>query len=574
MSYCLLVAAAACAPNVVSPGRFEESGPPPPQESEGGPPPSVRPPVEPPSDRPEVAFACDPASAQALFPTEVRRLTRSQYEFTVRDLWARALGPEPAARVLSGLRFSAVPEDILDPEHQVDFDQMDDTVGEDHVAAYHEIGKAIADRVANDPGLREDLLDCGQRGHRDCVTRFVEVFGRLAFRRPVSAEEVDFLMTEVYPASRLDVEALADLITALLNAPSFIYHIELGGEVSSAYERSYALTAHELASRLSYHFWQSLPDEELEAAAQDGTLLQDEVYETQLQRLIDDPKALRGVHRFYAQWLQLDRVPNMDTHRDREDFRRFAGDDLPDADLTEALRTEVIDFLEYYTWVQPGGVSELLTSRSSFARSGAVASLYGGPELWDGTSAPPEHVEPGRSGLLTQAAFLVNNQAVTRPVLRGTFILRRLLCSNMQLPEDQEDIVAPAPEGTVSTRVRYENLTQQQGSSCANCHDVLNPLGFAFEGYDALGRRRTDERIFDSSTGELVGEVPVDSRVDMTFLAGERTNVGTPNELNELLRDSRLLEACMARQYFRFAFAQLEDDTRDACVLENLRRGI
>lgn len=569
----LAAMAASCGPNVVSPGTFEEAGSAPDPSTDPDAP-SVPPMVSEPPTRPTVEFGCDRSRPPLLFPTHLRRLTRMQYELTLSDLLVRGLGVAGADEALAGVRFETVPEDILDPEHQVDYDQMDDTVGSDHVAAYYEIGKAVATRVANDPALRETILECEGEDHRTCITRFVERFGRLAFRRPVQTEEVDFLLAEIYPSRELDVEALVDLLTALLNAPAFLYHIEVGAQASSTYPRTYFLTAHELAARLSYHFWQSPPDEELDAAADQGTLIQEGEYERQITRLIDDPKSRRGIHRFYEQWLQLNDLPSMDANRERVDFQRFAGQDLPNESLTGSLRAEVIDFLDYYTWRQPGGLSELLTSKLSFARTPEVASLYGGPELWDGASAPPTHVEPGRSGILTQGALLVNNQAVTRPVLRGTFILRRLLCSNMQLPDDQEDIVAPAPEGVVSTRARYENLTQQPGSSCANCHTMLNPLGFAFEGYDALGRQRSEERIFDSASGELVGEVPVDSQVDMSFLAGENETVGTPQELNVLLRDSHLVEVCMARQYFRYAFAQLEDDQRDACVLENIRRGL
>jgi hypothetical protein len=131
--------------------------------------------------------------------------------------------------------------------------------------------------------------------------------------------------------------------------------------------------------------------------------------------------------------------------------------------------------------------------------------------------------------------------------------------------------VLPARQIDQSTRQSVEELTEQPGTSCASCHaSFINPLGFAFEGYDALGRVRSEEPLFDDD-GMQIGALPVDTAtVPHVTPSDERASNG-PTDLVEMMLESGKLEACLARNYFRFTFGRWEDLSRDGCALERLR---
>lgn len=188
-----------------------------------------------------------------------------------------------------------------------------------------------------------------------------------------------------------------------------------------------------------------------------------------------------------------------------------------------------------------------------------------GRELCATGDAPRE-----RAGLLTHAWFLADATASTRPIQRGVRIRRTLLCDELAPPPPGVAAVPPERRPDQTTRQAIETLTEQPGIVCASCHALaINPLGFAFEGFDSLGRARSEQASLGSD-GTRLGVLPVDTVTVPRVTAGdERVSTG-PVDLVQLLLQSGKLEACLARNYFRFTFGRYEDP-RDGCALERLR---
>ena len=232
---------------------------------------------------------------------------------------------------------------------------------------------------------------------------------------------------------------------------------------------------------------------------------------------------------------------------------------------------DVLDMLAHYTWNEPGGMKELFTSELSFAKDPRLSAIYGVP-AWDGVSAPPRLPPGERPGLLTRALFLSTGTANTRPIMKGVFLRRRMLCDALPPPPAGVNAMPPELRSDMTTRQVVTEVTEQPGTSCAGCHATrINPLGFAFEGFDALGRFRTEQRLFDAQ-GNLLGALPVDTRSVPEVYAGDPRSAAGPAELVQLMLESGKLEACLARNYFRFVFGRWEDEARDGCALERLRR--
>ena len=538
----------------------------PPVEAEG-----AQAPVEP------LRFDCNEGAGPA--PDTLRRLTATQYGNTLTDLTALLLGDRVEARALVTMAgLARVPADRragTAAEPGAALRRLDQVVEQDYVDETFQVARTLAQRLIEPSRLERVVGACAvddDVGNDEaCLLAFLQRFGARALRRPLDETDVRFHRT-VYGSDPTSSPArYADLITVLLSSPELLYFVEHGGEVLDESAGTYALTAHELASRLSYHFWQTLPDEALWKTAQDGSLLAPEVLSAQVQRLMEDPRARTTLAELFGDVLALEELPLLDAFTGDRQFAAFAGEDLPGPELREEIAEDVLDMLAYYTWSAPAGARALLTSERSFARGPALARIYG-VEPWDGSSEPPELPAGERPGLLTRAWLLASGTGGTRPIRRGVLVRRRLLCDDLAPPPMAVSPESAAPQPQQTTREAVEALTEQPGTACALCHATLiNPLGFTLEGFDGLGRARSEEHHFDAE-GMQVHALSVDTRTVPRVTPGDPRQASGPAELVELVLESGKLEACLARHYFRFAFGRVEDLERDGCVLERLRR--
>jgi hypothetical protein len=464
-------------------------------------------------------------------PAPLRRLTNAEYDNTVLDLLGDASKPAsafPADETLYGFAAGASVSPLL-------------------AELYMNAAEKLAATAAGKLGA---LLPCdpGAIGEAQCATQFIEHFGKRAFRRPLEQVEVDELYA-LYDSERTAGEGFASsieiVIAAVLQSPRFLYRVELGGEGT---QDRVPLTSFELASRLSYFLWQTMPDEELFAAAESGELADPEHVADQARRMLADPRAHVGLRNFFDQWLhvrELEHVTKSETA-----YPTF------DESLAASMAEETRRFVDDVLWNGDARLETLLTADYTFVNS-ELALLYGVEDPgsgWKKVSLDPTQ----RSGLLTHAGLMtvLSGADQSSPVHRGAFIRENVLCQMLPPPPENLVVVPPDPDPNLSTRERYAQHTADP--ACATCHQLIDPIGFGFEHYDAIGRYRTKDSGF-----------PVDasgSIVETTDANG--AFVGVP-ELAQKLVQSQDVQQCVARQFFRFALGRIETEG-DGCVLEGI----
>jgi hypothetical protein len=530
---------------------------------------------------PEVSFTCDPSAKSA--PATLRRLTMVQFRNTIADLAAWALASSSAgATVMTEIaaslaelpddRREAVPQDL-----HGSYRRLDQSLQQIHVEATYDVAVALGAALTTPARLAAVVGSCATdtstTNDASCLDAFIKRFGARALRRPLESDEVAFYTTAYGASSTASAAGYADLIGLLVTAPELLYFVEHGDSAVSGQPGSYDLTSYELASRLSYQLWQTSPDDALLAAAADGSLQKDAAtYSAQVSRLLADPRARPTLDEFFADWMKVEDLPALDAKNSDPTFKTFAGGDLPNANLRSAMIADVVGMLDYYAWTKPSGLTALFTSELSFARDARLAKLYGVP-AWDGAGSPPSLPAGQRPGLLTRALFLSTGTANTRPIMKGVFLRKNVLCDDIPPPPPGANAKPPELGPGMTTRESVEAITQMPGTVCAGCHaSVINPLGFATEGFDALGRVRTTQRLFDASGAET-GTKPVDTSAIPQVVAGDTTRISGPADLMSLVLASGKAEACLARSFFRFTYARWEDTT-DGCALEEGRRAL
>jgi hypothetical protein len=319
-----------------------------------------------------------------------------------------------------------------------------------------------------------------------------------------------------------------------------------------------ALGPYELATRLSYLIWASGPDDLLLDAAAGGGLGTKDAVAAKAREMLNDPKARAAMGDFYNQWVGTGRLDV--TSKSSTLFPAYS------TAMRDAMARELPAFVEHVLWAGDRKLNTLLTAPVAFV-SGPLAQLYGVTAPGGGTAATvPQMVmlpaNQGRSGIMTQAGFL-SVQAhpdQTSPVLRGKFVRTKLLCQPPPPPPADADITPPDVKEAATARERFSaHLTA--GTSCSNCHQLMDPIGLTFENFDAIGQYRDAEngKTIDAS-GAIIGAS------DPT-LAGAFTGV---RELAGKLAGSSQVRGCVAANWFRFASGR-GDAAPDACSMATLQ---
>lgn len=499
------------------------------------------------------------------------RLSRDEYVATLGDVLAEtvpSLGPDLMRTIEPTLRSLPVDQLLSPPaEKHGGFSRLDQSQQQQYADVPFQVAAAIGRETTATPERRTALLGACAAAAVDkpCLAAFVRRFGEVTSRRPLEDSDVAFYL-EGIPDTNVSADSIASVVTQLLSSPRFLYHVESGTEAAGGAD-IFALDAWELASRLSYHFWGTMPDAALREAARSGALLDPAGYNAQVDRLFADPRVNRTMESFFTQWFwPLLALPALDSRLADPTFRAFAGANAPSPELRDRMVQEVIDSAVFVA-KNGGTLRDLLQNRQSFARDAELAAIYHVP-VWDGVAPPPE-MPPERVGLLTRAAFLTTGTANTRPIMKGVFIRTTLLCDEIPPPPQEAMAVAINLSPELSTRQVVEQLTETNGS-CAGCHKTLiNPLGFASENFDSLGRARTAQTLFDAA-GTVVGQAPIDTRTTPRIDdKGVSSGIG---ELTTRLVDSGKIEACFAERYFRFTFRRIEATSGDRTLIEVMAR--
>jgi Protein of unknown function (DUF1588)/Protein of unknown function (DUF1592)/Protein of unknown function (DUF1595) len=510
------------------------------------------------------AFSCNAASTQ---PSSLPRLSRAEYK-TALERVVRTIANESADTVwaVAANAMASVPADVVTTRTPGLFASMDQNVLDAHVSRWFYVAAMVGQKVGENA---DSILGCSGDTNA-CIDAFILRLAKEAFRHTPREDELQFLRS-VYAADEVDAQAVADVVTVALSAPQFLYRLELGGGPSET-PNSFRLTPAELATKLSLFLWREPPDEALLAQTESVDIGDDTAFGELVDSMLDDSRADAFYRAFAEQWLAPSWAGDLDRLVDSPAFQAFAGEDLPSPDLQSDMLAELGDSLAYHTR-HGGSLEDWFLSPYSFARTEELARIYGVP-VWDGRSEPPRFNDPERVGVLTRAAILSNSSGATRPVMKGVFIRERILCQEVGAPPPIDPSVLTqisTPSATASTRDVVTALTGSGG--CVACHQNLNPLGFATENFDALGRRQTSQRLF-AQDGTQTGTAAVDTRSQVMLCSGSIAEVSGARELAETIARGTPLSACFATQYTRFMLGRKEVESTDGCVMESIRSAL
>jgi hypothetical protein len=396
------------------------------------------------------------------------RLTHAQWENTVADLF------ELDAPAGLSSEFNADPS-----VGSFDSDERRLAVTPGLWRDYQRAAEAIAERMTStDVGW----IAPGWSGleRRDA---FLREFGLRAFRRPLDDDEVSAMAAlfdegaAAFPEMDAFMAGVRISLEAILQSPFFVYRVERSKTVTDGLV---ALNDYELASRLSYLVWDSMPDGALFSAAGAGELADPEALRTHAERMLDDPRGRAKLERFHDAVFQIEGWV-------------YNEHSLPEwrPELAEMMQHEARLFIDDAI-AGGGSLRDLLLSNVAFVNED-MASFYGVEGITGSDYQRVELDDSRRSGILTRLGFLTKNtDEQPDPIHRGVFISERILCRAIP-PPPEFDPALHVPMGDTN-RERFESITGEGTGICSTCHQsYINPLGFAFESYDALGRWRDDD---------------------------------------------------------------------------------
>jgi hypothetical protein len=476
---------------------------------------------------------CDPSVANKIGNTPLRRLSNLEYDNTIRDAFGLTLDPAPASKF---------PQDgLAGPFASNAKGSVSEMLLYQLEQASERIGMEVAAKV-------DTMVPCAAAGDQACARMFIEKYGSRAYRRKLEPSQVDALL-KVYDAGAtgaMFADGINYTVQAMLMAPAFLYHLETKPKGASA-----PLTQFEMAERLSYFIWGSIPDDELMDNAAAGKLATIDELKVQAARMLEDPKADIALASFTEHWLQLELLHSQQLPADKyPEYNLEYGADL----LAESKK--------FVSWVLRGSgdgtLQTLLTSNMSFPQGqGFKAYNMTAPPGYDGSE--PIAVGDTRAGLITMPASMsAHASPATSPIKRGVFVLNDLLCSKIELPADTDLPPLPPPVPGRSIRQSLEDVTK--APQCMGCHGKINPIGFALEGFDRMGRERAVDEfnvMVDTKGTLMINDATVDGPLEGGVALADR------------VWKSDSGRNCMIQQVFRFALAR-EEATEDTCSFVSL----
>ncbi|WP_437707164.1 DUF1592 domain-containing protein [Sorangium sp. So ce448] len=381
---------------------------------------------------------------------------------------------------------------------------------------------------------------------------FIERFGERAFRRPLTAEERDTYVAlfrrgvELFEGEEPFAAGVRAALEAFLQSPHFVYRVESGaGPAKGGLIR---LSGHEIAAKLSYLFWNSMPSDALLEAAKAGELSTPEAVRAYTEGMLEDPRAREVVGAFHRQLYDYEQYH--DLNKDQALYPEFV------PEMGDDMQREAELFVEHVVFEREGGLTELLTSRTAFVND-HLAAVYGVEGDFSDGFEQVELDEAERSGLLTRLGFLAAKATARQPdsIHRGVFVNLRVLCA--ALPPPPDDATSLPPGELATNRERVEAHTGK-GTCGASCHGALiNPVGFAFEHYDAIGKYRTTDN-----------GMPINS-ADAYTLGGQSRKYADAIEFSQLLAESSEAHACYAERWLEFAHGR-DADAKDRAFVKQL----
>lgn len=381
-----------------------------------------------------------------------------------------------------------------------------------------------------------------------CEQQIISTVGGSLYRRPLSPAEQTELKT-LFDAGVKEKDFATGVewfLTGVLQSPDFQYQI-VRPDPSETPGQVRPLAPYEYASRLAYFVWGSPPDSQLMAAAATNDFADATKRQAQLTRMLQDARFSRGIDSFYRRWLNIDGFNEL--ARDPTGF---------DQNVVTALATSLLmSATQVYATASPN-ISSLFTGESYYMND-VLRGFYGVAgtgTAFTAVSMPNQ----SRHGILTHPGLmaLLARPSEDNPVSRGLFLLRNVLCIPVP-PPPQNLVIPPLPPIQPGLTTRQRLSMHATDAVCAACHNTIDPMGFAFEGFDEVGRSRTTDQGIpvDSS-----GSIAVNKDVDGTFATG--------GDLLARFADSADVRSCFAEKYLDFALAFTQTDPSEACSIQSI----
>lgn len=510
---------------------------------------------------------------QAPVPSEGRLLTRLQYRNTVADLFDTVTIDAAASEAL--VKDFPSENEVLGYRTNAEFHRATPWLVEAHVAAAEAVAELVraqlitllpcsvdASTVDERPPAIDDDVAVDDAAAA-CAEEFLERYGDRAFRRPMQDSERQ-VFADLFATAYHDggfENGIVTMTQALLQSPQFLYRFEFDQTMPAGGSGAYALGGHELASRLSYLLWNTLPDEELWQSAASGELTEVEELRRQATRLLEEPRAEITVADFTEQWLGLSAlgsaVRRVGFEAQSDGSQAAVIDDRYSASWRQSLEHFVT-----HQMLSGGTFAGLFNSPRVYVNR-ELSALYptGTPFSADAQSfLAVDYPAEERAGLLTQPGLmaLLSHPDQSAPTLRGVFVRNVLLCDPPPSPPPTVNPTPPALDPMATTRERFAQHTED--ASCANCHKLFDPMGLGLENYDELGRFRQDENgLALDVSGEIVQAR--DSTLDGAFNGA--------GELATRLSESSQTQACFVTQWYRYGMGRVEQ-VADLCSIRQV----
>jgi len=479
------------------------------------------------------SMAQNAAVSTRVLKVATRRMTESQYRHAIRDI----LGPQ----IIINARFEPEKRE----EGLLALGAQDMLVSTSGLEQYFALAQSVAEQALDEKN-RDKVVNCksidATKMDQACATAFVEKYGELLFRRPLTGAEKAARLATISTG----VSATGDFyqglklgLASMLVAPEFLFRIEVA-EPDPAARGKHRLDAFTKAQRLSYLFWDTSPDAELLAAAKSGALHTKDGLQTQIARLSTSPKLADGARAFFTDMLQLDQYDGLT--KDPATYPKFS-QAVADAGKEQTLRT-VVDMLV----TKNRDYRDIFSSNDTFINRD-LAAIYDVPYPSKAAWAPytfPK--ETGRAGILTQVSFLslFSHPGASSPTKRGVKLLEIFMCE--PTPEPPPDVDFSKVQALEKGTVRVRLLDHMENEGCASCHERSDPPGLALEHFDSAGQLRTMEN------GTLID---VSAELD-----GQKFNGA--QGLAQLLHDDSRIPACLVRNVFAYGIGRAPDETEYA----------
>lgn len=480
-----------------------------------------------------------------LLPARIRRLSNAEIARSIRALLGGDGADDAAGHGSDDALAAALPPDVRQDGYTRNAGQVASTAW---LAQLDTIVRAAVHRAVYERG--GGLVPCGRDASAACTNAWIDRVGQQAFRRPLEPDERALLRaTFARGAAERDGAATgaAAVLRAVLESPSFVYLTELGAAREPGQIGRVVLTPYEVAATLSYTVRGAPPDDALFARAASGAIMSPDVREQEARRLLSESDTRFSFRRFVFEWLEVDDLANT-----TKDAALYPGYD----DTKSHMLAETAAFVDEVMVFGGGSLRGLLRAR--FASVDPTMARFYGLKTW-GTRASLAGTR--REGVLQQASFLAAHahEDSTSPVKRGDFVLRRLLCVRLPRPAEVGiDTVFPPPNPAMTTRERFASHVADP--ACAGCHRRIDPLGYAFEQFDASGAFRTEDH------GRAVDAT---ATVDWN---GSRVALQDSLDLSEWLAASPAAQDCYLRQALRYFTAQA-DPAVEAALLDAVHKG-